>query len=49
MYWVGAGEGTGVAGISRGPILLGVGVFSLELAGCSGLLELTVLSRTFFR
>ena len=50
VYRAGAGAGTGAAGAeaSRGPMSLGAGVLSSGLAGCSGLLGLTVLGGTFF-
>ena len=46
---VGAGTGTEVvgAGAFGGPMLLDAGVFFLGLAGCSSLLELTMLGETF--
>ena len=49
VYWTKVGIGTraSMAEASRGPTLFGVRVFSLGLAGCSSLLKLTVLDRTF--
>ena len=51
VYWAGAGAGTGAsgAGTSGGSILLGAGVSSSGLAGCSGSLRLIMLGRTFCR
>ena len=51
MYRAGAGAGTRAsgAGVSGGATSLGAGVPSSGLAGCSGLLGLTVLGGMFFR
>ena len=51
VYRAGAGAGTGASGAEAfgGPKSLGAGVPSSGLAGCSGLLGLTVLGGTFCR